>query len=45
MNIMSSPTNIGLMKTKLYGNSIKLDGLQVEPSILNYKVVKPVGGN
>jgi hypothetical protein len=44
MNIMSSPTNIGLMKTKLYGKCIKLEGLQVETSIFNYKVFKSVGG-
>jgi hypothetical protein len=44
MNIMLSPLNIGSMKTNFYGNSIKLEGLQVESSIFNYKVVKPVGG-
>jgi hypothetical protein len=44
MNIMLSPSNIGLMKTKLYGNCIKLEGLQVESSIFNYKVFRPVGG-
>jgi hypothetical protein len=44
MNIMPSPSNIGSMKTKLYGNCIKLEGLQVESSKFNYKVVKPLGG-
>jgi hypothetical protein len=43
MNIMPSPLYIGSMKTKLYGNCIKLEGLQVETSIFNYKVVRPVG--
>jgi hypothetical protein len=45
MNIMPSPSNIGSMKTNPYRKCIKLDGLQVETSSLNYKVVKPVGGN
>jgi hypothetical protein len=44
MNIKPASSNIGSMKTKLYGNCIKLDGLQVESSSFNYKVVKPVGG-
>jgi hypothetical protein len=44
MNIIPSSSNIGSMKTKLYGNCIKLDGLQVVSSSFNSKVVKPVGG-
>jgi hypothetical protein len=44
MNIIPSPSNTGSMKTKLYGNSIRLEGLQVEFSIFNYKVFRPVGG-
>jgi hypothetical protein len=44
MNMIQSSMNIGSMKTKLYGNCIKLEGLQVESSIFHYKVVKPVGG-
>jgi hypothetical protein len=43
MNIIPSPTNIGSMKTKLYGKCIELEGLQVQTSIFNYKVVRPVG--
>jgi hypothetical protein len=42
MNIMAPPSNIGSMKTKPYGKCIKLEGLQVESSNFNYKVVKPV---
>jgi hypothetical protein len=45
MNILPSPSNIGSMKTNPYRKCIKLDGLKVETSKLNYKVVKPVGGN
>jgi hypothetical protein len=45
MNIIPSPSNIGSMKTNPDWKCIKLDGLQVESSNLNYKVVKPVGGN
>jgi hypothetical protein len=44
MNIMPSVSNIGSMKTKLYGKCIKPEGLQVESSSFNYKAVKPVGG-
>jgi hypothetical protein len=44
MNTMPSLSNIGSMKTKLYGKCIKLEGLQVESSIFNYKVFRPVGG-
>jgi hypothetical protein len=44
MNSMPSLSNIGSMKTKLYGKCIKLEGLQVESSIFNYKVFRPVGG-
>jgi hypothetical protein len=44
MNIIPSPSNIGSMKTNPYWNCNKLDGLQVETSSLNYKVVRPFGG-
>jgi hypothetical protein len=44
MNTMPSPSNIGSMKTKLYEKCIELEGLQVELSIFNYKVFRPVGG-
>jgi hypothetical protein len=44
MNIKPSPSNIRSMKTKLYGKCIKLDGLQVESSIFNHKVFRPVVG-
>jgi hypothetical protein len=44
MNIILSPSNIGSMKTKVYGNSIKLEGLQVESSIFNYKVFRTISG-
>jgi hypothetical protein len=44
MDIVQSPTNIGSMKTNPYRKCIKLDELQVEPSSLNYKVVRPFVG-
>jgi hypothetical protein len=39
MNMIQSLMNIGSMKTKLYGNCIKLEGIQVESSIFNYNLV------
>jgi hypothetical protein len=42
MNIMPSPSNIGSMKTNPYRKCIKLEGLQVETSSLNYKVVNRI---
>jgi hypothetical protein len=42
--MIQSSMNIGSMKTNPYRKCNKLDGLQVEPSSFNYKVVKPVSG-
>jgi hypothetical protein len=42
MNIIPSPSNIGSMKTNPYRKCNRLDGLKVETSSLNYRVVRPV---